>query len=103
MTDRFRTRQLVQLALTANALRPVPAAPLGVPEFFAGWVATELAPQLMGLTALDAAVHMARGGRRSALGLSAAGINLAAYAALIAGGRRATAELEDALVAALGP
>jgi acetyl esterase/lipase len=40
--------------------------------------------------------------RRDALCVVTAGANLASYAALIAGGRRATGEIEDALVEALG-
>ncbi|MDT4911586.1 MAG: hypothetical protein QOC66_714 [Pseudonocardiales bacterium] len=105
MSDRFLTRELVQLGFAANALRPVRLAPASVPAFFSGWLTAELAPHLLGLTAADTAVHVARHGvrsRRDALGLAAAGANIAAYAALIAGGKRAADEIEDALLEALG-
>lgn len=105
MSDRFLSRQLLQLGMTANALRPVPGGPASVPAFFAGWLTGELAPHFAALTAVDAAVHVRRRGlrtRRDALALLAAGANLAAYAALIARGRRAADEIENALVEALG-
>jgi acetyl esterase/lipase len=105
MRDGFLTRQLVQLGFAGNALRPGPGGPASVPAFFSGWLTGELAPHLSALTALDATVHTARHGvhsRRDALGLLAAGANLAAYAALVGRGRRAAGEIEDALVEALG-
>src|SRR4051794_34446689 len=106
MSDRFLTRQLAQLGLVANALRPVPGSPASVPAFFSGWLTAELAPHLMALDAADAAVHVARHGartRRDALGLVAATATLAGYAALISGGRRAGQEVEAALLDELGP
>lgn len=105
MSDRFLIRQLAQLGFAANALRPVPSAPLSVPAFFAGWLGAELAPHLLAATALDSAVQLKRHRMRSrqeALGLLAAGLNGAAYATLIARGRRAAGEIEAALVATLG-
>jgi acetyl esterase/lipase len=104
--DRFLNRHLVQLGLAANALRPVPGGPASIPAFFSGWVTAELAPHLLAATALDAGIHVSRHGvrsRRDALGLAAAGANIAAYAALIAGARRASGQVEDALVETLGP
>ena len=105
MSDRFLTRQLVQLGLVGNALRPLPGAPASIPAFFSGWLTAELAPHLMALDAADAAVHLARYGarsRRDALGLVAAAAALGGYAALVAGGRRAGDEVEHALVDQLG-
>jgi acetyl esterase/lipase len=105
VSDRFLNRQLVQLALAANALRPIPGGPVGVPAFLSGWLTAELSPHLLAVTALDSGMHFARHGvrsRRDFLGLVAAGANVAAHVALIAGGRRASSEIEDALVAALG-
>ena len=105
MSDGFLRRQLVQLGMTANALRPIPGGPASVPAFFSGWLTGELAPHLAALTAIDTAMHARRRGvrtRSDALGLLAAGANLAAYTALIARGRRAAGEIEDALVEALG-
>jgi acetyl esterase/lipase len=101
----FRTRQLVNLGLAANAARPLPVSELSVPTFFSGWLAGELAGHLLGATAVDTAVHVARHGvrrRGAALDLSLAAANMAAYASLLGGGRRATQEIEAALVEALG-
>ncbi|MEO9138549.1 MAG: alpha/beta hydrolase [Jatrophihabitans sp.] len=101
----FLSRQLAQLGVVANALRPVRSGPAVVPGFFAGWLTSELAPHLAGLTVLDAALEVRRHGvhgRSGALGLAAAGLNVGAYAVLIAAARRAGGEVEDALVAALG-
>ena len=53
----FRRRQLITAALTANAVRPLPGFGIGVPSFFAGWLTGELAPQVLALTAADAAVQ----------------------------------------------
>src|SRR5690348_3626501 len=106
VSDRFLTRQLVQLGFVANALRPLPGAPVGVPAFFSGWLTSELSPHLLGLTAVDTAVHLARHGardRRGRLGALAAAANLAGYSALIAAGRRAANVVEEALVDELGP
>ncbi|MBN9619166.1 MAG: alpha/beta hydrolase [Actinobacteria bacterium] len=106
MTDRFLARQLLQLGLAGNALRPVPGEAASIPAFFAGWLTGELAPHLLAFGAADAALHVARHGvrtRRDALGLAVAAANLATYARLVTGGRRAAGEIEDALVAALGP
>jgi acetyl esterase/lipase len=105
MGDLFLSRQLLQLGLAANALRPVPGGPASVPAFFSGWLTGELAGHLLGLTAVDTAQHVARHGVRTrgdALGVLAAAGNMAAYTALLAGGRRAAREIEDTLVAALG-
>lgn len=105
MRDTFLNRQMVQLGFTANALRPVPGGPLSVAAFFSGWLTGELAPHLAAATVADAAVHIARHEvrtRRDAVGLLTAGANLAGYAALIVRSRRAAAEIEEALVEALG-
>lgn len=106
MSDRFLLRQLAQLGLAANALRPVPGEAASIPAFFAGWLTGELAPHVLALGLTDTAVHVARHGvhsRRDLLGLAVAAGNVAAYGRLIADGRRAAGEMEDALVAALGP
>ncbi|MDP9092305.1 MAG: alpha/beta hydrolase [Actinomycetota bacterium] len=105
MKDRFLVRQLGQLALTANAIRPIPGGPASVPAFFSGWLTAELAPHLLALTALDAGAHVARKGlhsRGDRLGLAAAAGSTLAYWSLIAAGNRARAEIEIALGEALG-
>jgi acetyl esterase/lipase len=105
MSDWFLTRQLAQLGFAANALRPIPGGPVSVPVFFGGWLTSELAPHLAAVTAVDTVTHVARRGirsRRDVAAVAAAAANLAAYAAMTAGGRRAAVEVEDALVQALG-
>jgi acetyl esterase/lipase len=97
----YLRRQLVNAALTANAVRPVPGAPASVPAFFAGWLAAELAPQFLAATAADTAVTFARG-RGSRLGLAAAAAAAAGYAALIREGGKAGAQVEAALREGLG-
>ncbi|MTD58970.1 alpha/beta hydrolase [Amycolatopsis pithecellobii] len=105
MRPRFFTRRAVQLALTANALRPVPGARAAIPAFFAGWLTGELAPHLLALTAADTAAHLAlRGARtrtdRAALAL--AGASAVGLGALIADAQRARGQVEQALAGALG-
>ena len=97
----FLRRQIVTAALTANAARPVPGFRAAVPAFVAGWLTTELAPQLLALTAADTAVHLTRG-RRSRAGLALAAANLAGQAFLVDQARRVRQHAEDALVEAIG-
>lgn len=52
---------LVALLLVANAMRPVRWTPLVVPCFFAAWLTAELAPQLLVLLLLLAAVSLVLG------------------------------------------
>ena len=106
MSDRFLSRQLVNLGLVANATRPLPGAPTSFPAFFAGWLSSELAPHALALTGADVAAHVALhgvSGRRTQLGLAAAGVSAAGYASLIAAGFRARHEVEVALSEGLGP
>jgi acetyl esterase/lipase len=101
----YAARQLAQLGLTANALRPIPGGPASVPAFFSGWLTAELAPHALAATVLDAGVHVARHGaptRADKVGLAAAGLSAAGLASLIRAGQRARGEVEDALVEALG-
>jgi acetyl esterase/lipase len=105
MSDRFLTRQLANVALAANATRPVPGGPASVPAFFAGWLSSELAPHLLTATAIDSTAHIARNGlsrRSDKLGLAAAALASAGYASLMTTGQRARNEVEDALREGLG-
>ncbi|MGI9156376.1 MAG: alpha/beta hydrolase, partial [Marmoricola sp.] len=56
----FATRALITAGLAANALRPSPGRYTAIPSFFAGWLAGELAPHLLALTALDTAAQVVR-------------------------------------------
>jgi acetyl esterase/lipase len=94
-------------ALTANALRPFPAAtPLAIPSFFAGWLTSELAPQnLMVTAAASQALVIAKRDKltradKVALGLNA--VSAAGLAALISQGLRVKGIVEQALAEALG-
>ena len=101
----FLRRQSIIAVLTANALRPPRGQRSGVPAFAAGWLFGETAPQMLALTALDAAAHLTPGRRQ---GLAAkAGLAMAAASALglarmIRQSRQADSGFEDALVEGLG-
>lgn len=97
----YTSRQLVLAALAANALRPPRNPRLGVPTFFAGWLTGELAPQLIGLSALDTLVASRRH-RTSRLGLGAAAAGTAVLAHLVRQSLRVGDITEDALVEGLG-
>lgn len=56
----FATRQLIIAGLAANALRPSAGKFTAIPSFFGGWLAGELAPHLLALTALDTAALVGR-------------------------------------------
>ena len=86
----FLRRQTVIAALTANALRPPHGRRSGLAAFGAGMVFGETAPQVLALTALDAAAHLTRDRRkgfRSKAGLAVWGAltSLSAIAALFLG------------------
>lgn len=101
----FLSRQTVIAALTANALRPPRSQRAGVPSFAAGWLFGETAPQMLALTALDAAAHLKTGrssGLRGKAALALAGASALGLAHMIRQSRRAEDVLEDALVEGLG-
>lgn len=97
----FLRRQIVSAAFTANALRPAPGIRVGIPSFFAGWLTTELAPQLLALIAADTAAHVTPR-RRSAPGLLLAAANAAGLAHLVRQGLRVKGGVETALVEGIG-
>ena len=103
MRNGFVTRQVAQLGLVGNAVRPVPGAWAAIPEFFAGWLTAELAPHLLALTTIDTATQLARRNKLSALGLTVTGLNAAGYVKLIRDAQHAKVEVEDALRETLGP
>ena len=101
----FLSRQSVIAALTANALRPPRNQRAGVPSFVAGWLFGETAPQMLALTAIDAATHLTRGRRqgfRAKAGLALAGASALGLAHMIRQSRQVQDGFEDALVDGLG-
>jgi acetyl esterase/lipase len=105
VSDRFLKLSALGAALTANALRPQRNRALMLPSFFAAWLAAELAPHNLAITAAGTTAHLARkgvGGRRdvAALGLSAA--SAAGLGYMIRQSQRARGVLDDALRDGLG-
>lgn len=101
----FLRRQTVIAALTANALRPPRSRRAGFPSFVAGWLFGETAPQMLALTALDAAAHLTKGrrqGLRAKAGLALAGTSALGLARVIQQSRQVKDGFEDALVEGLG-
>ncbi len=101
----FLGRQSVIAALTVNALRPPRGRRAGLPAFAAGWLFGETAPQVLALTALDAATHLTRGRRagfRAKAGLALAGASALGLARMVQQSRQAGDVLEEALVEGLG-
>lgn len=102
----FRRRQLVTAALTANAVRPLGWGRASIPVFFAGWLASELAPQLLATTLLDAAaeltVRRSRARSPSRTGLAAAAVAGAGLGYLILNSVRSATRVESTLRDSLG-
>jgi acetyl esterase/lipase len=102
----YRRRQLVAAALTANALRPLGGRYASIPAFFAGWLASELAPQLLAATLADTAgeltVRRSRNGQASRSGLALAAVTTGGLAYLIADANRAATHVETNLRDGLG-
>ncbi len=96
----FLRRRVVTALLAANAVKPLPGhgAPLG---FAVGWPTTELAPQLITLTALDTVQAVLRG-KASRTSLMVAGLSTAALGFVITGARGSGTLAEQALSESLG-
>lgn len=105
MSAGFARRQAILAALALNAVRPLPGAWAGIPAFALGWPVSELAPQLLGLTAVDAAAELTvrrRTSRPSTTGLVAAAATAGLLGYAIAGSRRVGTELDEALKQSIG-
>jgi len=101
----FARRQVVLAALALNAVKPLPGRWTGIPAFFLGWPVSELAPQLLGATAVDTAAELTlrrRTSRPSATGLVAAAASAGLLGYSIAAARRVGAELDEALRRGIG-
>ena len=91
MSRSFTARQLVTAALAVNALRPFRGRYSDVTAFAAGWLTTELAPQLLTLTAADTVTELTWRRRRG----HASPLGLALGAAFLIEGRKPAAEPEE--------
>jgi hypothetical protein len=101
----FLLRQGVVAALTANALRPSRGRRSGFGSFLAAFLFNESAPQVLAVTALDAAAHLSAGRRsgiRAKAGLALAGASALGLAKVVRQSRRSADHFEDALVEGLG-
>lgn len=107
----YLRRQLVVAALTANAIRPLGTRYGSLMSFFPGWLASELAPQLLAVELLDtgrelvaarrspgAALH----GRDRRLGLLLAAGSVAGLGSLILRAGQSASHVETTLRHALG-
>ena len=102
----YTTRQLAAVALAANAIRPLRGRYTSVPGFFAGWLATELAPQLLTLNVADAVaeltVRRSRSGSVDAVGLVLGATAAAGLAYLTLNAVRSASHVETTLQDGLG-
>jgi acetyl esterase/lipase len=101
----FRRRQLVAAALTLNALHPLGGRYGSVPAFLAGWLSSELAPQLLATTVVDTAAELTvrrRRGLPSRSGLALAAFSAAGLGHLILNASRSASHVETNLRAGLG-
>ena len=101
----FLLRQGVVAALTANALRPSRGRRSGLGSFLAGFLFNEAAPQVLAVTARDAATHLTAGRRsgfRAKAGLALAGASALGLAKVVRQSRLSADRFEDALVEGLG-
>lgn len=103
--DGYVWRQLGLAALAGNVTRPLPGYSTSVVSFFGGWLAGELAPQMLAALAADNAVHIARHGVRTPadkIGLGLAAVAGVGFAASIAVSAKAGPVMRKALEESLG-
>ncbi|MDQ6687933.1 MAG: alpha/beta hydrolase, partial [Actinomycetota bacterium] len=102
----YAARQLVVTALAANAVRPLRGRYGALAGFAAGWLTTELAPQILALTAADTAAELTwrrkRGSAGGVAGLAMAAVTLGTLGYLVAGARTSGTRIEGALSESLG-
>ena len=102
----YRTRQIALAGLALNVVRPAPGWRTGVPSFFAGWLAGEMAPHLLALSTVDTALQLAGPGHRQRrpdrLALGLAGLTALELGWVTTQAWRARAIVDDALDDALG-
>ena len=102
----YAARQAVLAGLAANAIRPLGGYFGSVPAFAFGWLTSELAPQLLAVSAADTAVELAwrrPHGRGSTAGLALGLASAGALGYLVHAARKTPAQMEAALTESLGP
>lgn len=104
--SRYSARQVALALLAANAIHPLRGRRTAVPGFIAGWLTSELAPQLLALTLADTAADLSirrlrgRASGRLAHAVALAGAGALGY--LVLGAGRTAAEIERSLERDLG-
>ncbi|MEO5654142.1 MAG: alpha/beta hydrolase [Marmoricola sp.] len=104
----YLRRQLATAVLTANGIRPLRGRYTSIPAFFAGWLVSELAPQLLVASLFDTTAevavrrHAERDGRPSRAGLALAAVGTAGLAYLIVNAQRSASHVETTLRDGLG-
>lgn len=98
----FTVRQAVLAALAANAIKPLNTEFTAVPAFAAGWLTSELAPQLLVATGIDTLVAE-RQHRASRTGVVFAAATAAALAWVITRARATGTVTENSLREGAGP
>jgi acetyl esterase/lipase len=98
----YVVRQGILAALTANAVKPLNTRPTAIPAFVAGWLTSELAPQLLVASALDT-LGSARRRRAAPVGVALAAASAAGLAWIITRARGTGALVESTLREGAGP
>ncbi|WP_310963701.1 alpha/beta hydrolase [Nocardioides terrisoli] len=96
MPTAFTVRQAVLAALAANAVKPLNTAATAVPAFAAGWLTSELAPQLLVAATVDTLVSSRRH-RASRTGVAFAAATAAGLAWVITRAQGTGAIVETSL------
>ena len=105
MSDAFLIESIVALALTVNAIQPLPGTPLSPVLFFLSWLTSELAPHNLVIQAGLTAFFIANGAldqRQGRIALALSVVCLAGLGLLIRESQRARTVLEAALCEGLG-
>jgi acetyl esterase/lipase len=100
--DAYTIRQAVLAALAANAVKPLNTELTAVPAFAAGWLTSELAPQLMALAGIDTLLS-ARRHRARPVGVALAAGAAGALAWTVVRAQGAAKVVEDSIQQGLGP
>jgi acetyl esterase/lipase len=98
----YLLRQGVLAALTANAVKPLNTERTAIPAFAAGWLTSELAPQLIALSAVDT-LQAARRRRAAPAGVALAAASAAGLAWIVTRARASGTLIESTLREGVGP